>query len=461
MQLSSQITRLKRAVPGSFWPGIVPPPAAAALAMQYQLERSQWLSWQELQRLQLQQLTPLVRHAARSVPYYATTLGDLLPADREPLSEEQFHALPILNRAQIQEAGTELHATRVPRAHGRVASVSTSGSTGRPLTALTTELSRSMWRAFTLREHLWRQRDFSCTLAAIRPELKIAPEEEIRRDGWGPSTDVAFTTGQMAAISCLNKVDWQAAWLQKLQPDYLLSLPSNLAALAEHALDNGWTLAGLKEVRAVGECCDDKLRTLCSRAWQVGVTDVYSASEVGYLALQCPQAECYHVQAESVFLEILNDDGAPCRPGEIGRVVVTPLHNFAMPLIRYELGDYAEVGEACPCGRGLPTIKRVLGRQRNMMLHPGGGKVWPSFPAEAWQKIGSVRQLQLVQTARTQLTVNYVARKELTETEEEQLAAALQQRLAEGLSFSFVRHDDIPRSPTGKYEDFICRVDAG
>jgi phenylacetate-CoA ligase len=75
-----------------------------------------------------------------------------------------------------------------------------------------------------------------------------------------------------------------------------------------------------------------------------------------------------------VLVEILDAQGRPCRPGEIGRVVATPLHNVAMPLLRYELDDYAEVGQACACGRGLPVIRRILGRRQNMLRLPDGGE---------------------------------------------------------------------------------------
>ena len=78
---------------------------------------------------------------------------------------------------------------------------------------------------------------------------------------------------------------------------------------------------------------------------------MYSSQEVGYIALQCPENESYHIQAENVLVEILDDDGLPCEPGEVGRVVVTALHNLATPLLRYDIGDYAEVGSPCSCGR--------------------------------------------------------------------------------------------------------------
>src|SRR3546814_12850457 len=90
---------------------------------------------------------------------------------------------------------------------------------------------------------------------------------------------------------------------------------------------------------------------------------LYSTHEFGYLAFQCPQHDHYHVQAEAALVEVLNEAGKPCRPGEIGQVVTTPLLNFAMPMISYAVGDLAEVGPPCPGGRGLQVRKRILGRK--------------------------------------------------------------------------------------------------
>src|SRR5215510_10900500 len=97
------------------------------------------------------------------------------------------------------------------------------------------------------------------------------------------------------------------------------------------------------------------------------------------MALQCPDHEHYHVQTECILLEVLDTHGGPCAPGRAGLVVATPRHAFAMPLVRYVVGDYAEVGPPCPCGRGLPVLARIMGRTRNRLVLETGESYWPSF----------------------------------------------------------------------------------
>jgi phenylacetate-CoA ligase len=185
---------------------------------------------------------------------------------------------------------------------------------------------------------------------------------------------------------------------------------------------------------------------------------MYSAEEMGYMALQCPEHEHYHVQSENVLLEVLRDDGAPCGPGETGRVVVTPLHNFAMPLFRYANGDHAEVGPPCPCGRGLPVLSRIMGRSRNMLRLPDGSSHWPSFPSETWIDIAPIRRLQLVQHGLQAIEARIVAERDLDADEEVRLVAALRGTLGYPFDISVTRVEAIGRSGNYKFEDFICRI---
>src|SRR5690606_24093824 len=187
-----------------------------------------------------------------------------------------------------------------------------------------------------------------------------------RHDGWGQSTDMLLPKGNTVLFDIRHTIQEQMQWLVQQQPDYLVSYPSNLAALAEVFSANSIKLNNRRSISTLGEVLTPRHREVFGQAWGVEVHDIYSSEQMGFMAVQCPTAEHYHVQSEHIILEVLDDDGLPCKPGEIGRVVLTTLNNFAKPLIRYVIGDYAEVGPACACGRGLPVINRVIGRVRNM-----------------------------------------------------------------------------------------------
>lgn len=442
---------------GLTWPALLKGQAAQLATAIYQLEDSQWWTPDELLRAQQRQLRVLLGHAVKNVPYYRRLYRGF--GKTEALIDG-WAKTPVLTRSGVQQAGKTLFSTAMPKEHGPARAVRTSGSTGRPVEALSTAVTRFFWNACTVREHLWHGRDFKGKLAAIRPDRKTVPGGSVS-PSWGPPVDLLFETGPSALLHSNTPIDAQLDWLHKQNPAYLLSLPTNLLALAETCREKGITLPALREVRSYGETVRPKLRKLVREVWDVPVTDVYSTQEVGNIALQCPESGQYHLQSEHLLIEIVDDNGQACKPGEIGRLLVTTLHNLASPLIRYEIGDHAEVGEPCVCGRGLPVIRRVLGRERNLVMLPDGRRHWPSFPEEDWMQAAPIQQLQLVQKTTERIEARVAAPRELTAEEEGRLSEIFAASLGHAFTFEYVYMDEIPRGPNGKFEDFVSEVAAG
>ena len=441
---------------GIAWPALPSPADAALLALMYQFERSEWWSPETLLAAQLGQLEGLLAHAARTVPFYRERLQAAVEPGAGRLTLKTWRQLPILGRQDIQEAGAALTSSDIPPAHGSARDVSTSGSTGRPITVKTTEITRLFNRAINLRYHLWHDRDFSATTAIIRiPDGNAARAAAGKDTGWA----YVYPSGPTLFFDVTKPVSEQLAWLERQNPDYLVTYPSNLAALLRLSRETGVRPAGLREAITLSEVLDPAVRAACRRVWDVPVTDSYLAQECGMIALQCPEHPHYHVQAESLLVEVLGSDGAPCGPGETGRLVVTPLNNFATPLIRYEIGDYAEVGEACSCGRGLPVLNRILGRVRNMATLPSGETFWPRFYSDDLAKVAPIRQVQLVQRSVHDIDVRLVVARPLTAEEEERLKSVILEYLGHPFTLGFTYVDEIPRSAGGKYEDFVSVVE--
>ena len=444
--------RILSAVPGAEWPAVAAPGADAALALLFQLERTQWLSPARLRELQLRQVGVALRHAWATVPYYRERWRGVYDSALE-LTDKSFAALPLLTRRDLQLCFETLTSRDIPAAHGAVGESRTSGSTGAPVRVLKTHFSALMWNACTLRDHAWHRRDLGGKLAAIRHG--VTPGDF---DNWGQATEGLVATGPAVVRGIEQDAASQLEWLERENPDYLITHPSMAAELARLAIEHGTRLPRLREVRTYGELLMPETRALCREAWAVPVTDTYSSNEVGYIALQCPQHEHYHVQSESLLVEVLDDAGAPCAPGAVGRIVATTLHNFAMPLVRYELGDYAEVGDACDCGRGLPVLKRIIGRVRNMLVTATGERFWPALGLRALMDVAPILQYQLVQKDFVRVDAKLVTACPLTPKQEERLRRAILSRLPAGMELQFTYCESIPRSVGGKYEDFVCEV---
>ncbi len=166
--------------------------------------------------------------------------------------------------------------------------------------------------------------------------------------------------------------------------------------------------------------------------------------------------------SEALIAEVLRPDGTPCGEGETGRMVITDLHNHATPIVRYALGDMAEMAGACPCGRGLPAIRRIVGRNHNLLRMPDGRRFWPSlggFGRDGYLLVLPIRQFQLIQTeldliecasspsGRSPPTTNTCSSSGRT------LRSAI--RFA---SHSAISQTDCRWRSRAKFEDFICLV---
>lgn len=450
------LQKFRSAIPDIVWPALPNQTGANILALLQQLEQSQWWSPQLLQEHQLNQLKLLTDYANLHSPFFQARFAQAGLDLRQPWSKASYAQIPLLTRAELMQQLPHIRCHNVPREHGAVHEVQTSGSTGQVVSVLRTEVTQMFWLALAMREHWWHQRDFSATLAIVKAHTPAMDDpQQAARIGWGHPVTLLFNTGPSYTQPLALDVAHQASWLKHRDPHYLLTYPSNLNALLDQFEKSTGLPPGLRQVRSVGETLSAETRARCQRLG-IEVVDMYSSQEVGIIAIQCPVSGLYHVQCESLLVEVLNDAGLPCLPGEIGRVVITDLHNFATPLIRYEIRDYAEVGPVCPCGRGLPTLARIMGRRRNMLTLPNGERHWPIVGAYRFREVADIRQYQVIQHALDDVEVKLVVEQPLSGTQEIQLTAIIQHALGHAfpLRFSYSPHE-LPKTRSGKFEDFI------
>ena len=457
---------IRSLLPGLVWPAVPGQQGIILATLLAQFEQSQWLPARTIEEAQLRQLRVLIEHAQRHSRFHAERLAAVRLSEGQSL-QECLAMIPVMRRTDLQSHRAEIDCAWLPPEHGELSVVRSTGSTGEPVTVRRSGLNALIWMAMTLRENLWQQRDFSQSLAIIR--AMFPPGDEARRgvsfEDWGVPVNHLFSSGPSHGLNLQTDVKRQVEWLRQIKPGYLLTYPSNLSALLDLAdadSDRRAGLGRLKQVRTIGETLPDSLRERCRALLGVGIADAYSSQEVGIIAIECPQGGGYHVMSEGLVFELLRDDDQPCTAGETGRVVVTDLHNFATPLIRYDLGDLAEADGPCSCGRGLPKIRRVLGRARNLLRLPDGRRFWPLVGAYDYRSIAPVRQYQIIQHSLERVTLRLAVERPLTAAEESGLA----EKLVEFLGYRFAVDFDyctpqIPRGAGGKFEDFICEIPAG
>lgn len=428
---------------GIVWPPLAGTTPAAAVAAADELEHTQWLAPDELAAQQARQRDVILAHAAASVPHY------------RGIDPRDFASVPIMTREAITGAGKDLLSRAYPSTHGPAPEVLTSRTSGVPVRVRGTDVIGALHGAITVRDHRWHRRDLTAHLASIRYTGAEAPPPDGLADrGWGWATSELAPDAPLSVLSVHSTTDEQLAWIVRANPTYLIIYPSVLHALLRAIAKRGVELPALRQVRTVSEVLSPGTRGLCRDVLDLPIVDTYSAQEVGHIALQCPDHEHYHVQAERLIVEVLRDDGTPCAPGETGRVVITDLHNFATPILRYEIGDYAEVGRPCPCGRGLPVLTRILGRRRNMLVYPDGRTAWPVFTV-ACREAARYRDLQLVQLRPDTLLARVLPDGPVDEAA---ITAALHRSLGYPFQVEIELVTEIQRTPAGKLEEFLTRV---
>ncbi len=440
------------------WPPYLATPSAALKDVVRGLEASERWPAPELVAGTQSQLKLLLEWAANNVPYYMRA-GSLMAAlkilRRSPgRFEEQWLQLPLLTKATLRSDGHALNAPVVPHTHLPLDVVRTSGSTGIPVEVRTTAVTRIVWHALAVREHLWQRRDFSKRLGVIR---SFQPAEGIRQGidnpDWGPPVADLHRTGPASVVHVKQPVEVLVEWLRRFDPHYLLTYPSVAAAIFD-ALGPGGRTPSLEEVRLMSEPVDIEFEARIKAAWGVRVSDIYSSNENGKIAMRCREHDNLHVQSEGTFVEILNERGLRCSTGESGQVVLTSLHNLATPLIRYQIGDYATVGEPCGCGRASLVIRKVQGRVRNMATSPDGRRYYPSTLYRI-RAVTVVRQSQWVQTARDAIELRVVLERPLTVAETQQAIDIVRETLGFPYRVDIIAVEAIARGPTGKFEEFL------
>lgn len=406
------------------------------------IEDGQWFTTERIRQIQYQELQNLLKHHKEQSPWYKKLMSDK-------------QRVPIITKKDIQEAGDDFFSVNVPPAHLPVSTVKTSGSTGEPLEIRTGTISSMFYSAYTLRATTWSKHHLEpLKLSSIKANIS----EYIEADNWHSIVSKFFKTGSMQGIPLTTDIVEQNRLLTEFQPNILMTYPNNLRALCELWTDN-FPLTELKYIKTMGETCTTDLRKFVKDVTGIDLIDMYSSQEIGTIAIQCPDSGLYHTMDENLIVEILDDNDVECSEGEIGRVVVTDLHNPFSPMIRYQIGDYAMRGGKCSCGRGLKTISQILGRNRNLLVHPDGRKNWPLVGFYKFMQVTDVRRFQFIQHDLENIELRVATDHDMTDEERTKFIEIGHEFMGPEFNINLVHYlGDLPPNSNGKYEDFISKI---
>jgi phenylacetate-CoA ligase len=419
------------------------------------LVESQFLSHERLRDLQRARLEPLLRHARAHVPFYGDRLARLF--DGNTIRWERWEEVPIVSRDDLRLRRAAMLARDMPREHGRLGAIDSTGSTGANVTTSHTSLSLSLSEAATFRAMTWLDVDYTQTLAAwFGTKASIASYPEgVRRDRWGPWWDKRSTGPMVQANRFTDPADF-LEFMQRHGASYFDGGGTDIRLLAHEALRRGITVP-LKAAFTRSADVTAPGRAMVAEAFGAKAYSVYASKEGHRIAHECPTSGHYHINDEQLLLEIIDENGRPSPPGEIGRVVITPFRSFAQPLIRYDQGDFAVRGAPCLCGRGLSVIERLAGRVRHIFHRSDGTLVVPWLPDHATTAFNAL-MFQVAQTAPGRLEVRYQPKREGTNPVAMAEGLRVLMQVPIEIAFRVVDGFDIP--PGGKHLEFVNEIEA-
>lgn len=456
-----------RTIPATAWPAVPLGDNSQLWAMYLELERTQWLDHAALEQAQLSQVRALLNHCVAQVPSYQHLLKDagIAPGDIQTMAD--LRRIPILQRRTYQEQFAQFTARSLPPGMAQSSRLRTSGSSGMPIEVLQTNLVNLWWFVFCLRDFQWCGMDPRGTLAVIRSIGGSENErqrllEGVHKPYWGEQIHAVVENGPAFAMDIHQEPHKQLAWLLRVQPNYLTSYPPNLDFLASLLREAGQRIPNLRVIQAIGETLTDETRTRIEAGFGVPVKNCYSCVEAGYLASPCPAGHGLHVHAENVVLEVLDDADQPCRPGATGRVVLTTLHNYLTPFIRYEILDRATVGpEHCPCGRGLPLLTAIEGKHRPQFRLPDGRRKDSGYLVRNLRKLGGYHQHQIVQRSADHVIVRLVPDQSWTSEHAPRIVRWVQEYFEAPVRVEVLPVTSLELSAAGKLREIINELELG
>lgn len=397
---------------------------------------------------QNKQLRRLINHAYNNVPYYRNLFdrNGLKPNDIQSVAD--LPAIPITSKKDLQSLPAEEVVARGVNPQNLIAR-RTSGSSGEPFTIRRAWFEDRLLSLFWLRTMLYfglRITDRTASVGLIRPTHPRDSQLPIR-------ILQALGLYRRARINCLLLPESIVRTLGHFRPDVLTGFPGVLSRLAQIIGNEDRLLIRPRFVRVNSEVLTPLMRRQIAEAFAVPVFDYYSSHEFRVIAYECKETGDLHTCDDGMIVEVLKD-GRPAAMGERGEVVGTNLHAFAMPFIRYRLGDIVTKGfEACRCGQPFSTIRSIQGRMLDYFTLPGGRLIHPYevvlvilHDLASW-----ILQYQLIQEREDRIILQVVPSIPPTPQELARLEEPVTNLLGRDVEFRVVLVPEIQTEPSGKF----------
>lgn len=401
----------------------------------------QTLPKKNIQDYQQHRIDTLIKHAMRnSVFYRRYTNGALYLQYNCDEVNSRFHDLPFLTKQDIISYKPDINT----HYHWWSSTKTTGGSTGEPVTISKNPNALARERAATWRAYEW---------AGIKIGDKQARFWGIPHTSHGrfkaKLIDFVSNRRRLSAFNLTEEsLSGYYKTLLKYKPHYLYGYVSVIEAFACYIKDNNLApIPSLTSIITTAEVLTEHTRFAIQDTFGIKVFNEYGCGEVGSIAHECEHGKM-HIMADNLYLEIDGDKDS-------GEIVVTDFFNYATPLIRYKIGDFATLDHGdCECGRTLPILKSIHGRAYDLISTSDGRILHPEAIMYIFESVqngnGSFKHFQVIQEELNSFNINIVPSKHWSKGIQQELEGKLKQYISPEINTHFKLVDSIPRENSGK-----------
>jgi phenylacetate-CoA ligase len=411
--------------------------------------KAQWDSYTQ------QQLTKMLVHAFTTVPYYAETWKQrgLTLEKIKSLTPDMLHQLPFLEKDDLRKFGktTLLSNTREPG--GKF--FASSGTTGTPTNILFSEAMHQRWSAlFEARIRNWAglsRFDRRGTIGGRRI-IKTAEASPPFYRYNSVEKQVYFSAYHISRNTAADYLEG----IKKYKLDYMTGYAVSNYILARFIGELKLSAPELKAVITSSEKLSAEMRMLFQKVYGCKTYDSYSGLEACGLVSECEHGGM-HISPDAGHLEFINDKGQPAVPGELAEVVCTGFLNYDQPLIRYRIGDIMILdGKVCACGREMPLVKEIIGRQEDIIMGKDGRQMVRFHGI--FIDLPNIKQGQVIQESYDDYTIKVVADRPISENDKQTIRQRMMSQLGNDITARIEDVDVIPVGPNGKFKAVISLV---
>lgn len=412
-----------------------------------EFESNQWLSREELRDLQWKKLNLLLEYVYENVPYYTQMFDEsgLKPGDIK--SHDDYLKMPILTKEIIRNNGNRM-ITRERTRKG--ITCNTGGSTGETLYFYKDQSASDFGAANVIRLNRWCGKDIGDREAV----LWGTPFDERRTKRIaGKVKDYVQNVLYLSTFNMSDESMLQySKRLRKFKPHLIRGYPSALFIFADFLKKKGITDIKPRAVISTGEKSYSFQKELMADVFGCEVYERYGSNEFGNIAHECSHHHGLHILTDMYYVEIIKDD----RPAETGEIVVTALHNYYMPFLRYKIGDKGILTDAqCSCGRGFPLLEEVTGRTFDMIVTPSGNALGGLFWTFVSCAVPGIKQFKVMQMIKSSVDFLIVPDSDFRKDSMKHLEKEIKEKAGADFNVNFRIVDEIPPAPSGKFRFIV------